>query len=331
MHSHFISSFTFTRSSLIQGPRMKSIITTLMRSMRPSASPSRCFTSLIPRHLRVLDLTMTSGMSLYSQLSIEEGIFRCDHSTNCWLLINRLPPPHNEIVLGASGRPELWVNLSSCFTDKIPLLKRFSGGGTVFTDHNTIFLSFIFSAAAFTQIQLFPKPTLQLIADLYARVFNSSSFSSLPFQFLGNDFCFGSLKFVGNAQSITKQRFLTHSTVLWDYSAELMDRYILLPTRKKQPEYRQNRNHKAFLTTLKQNWSHQQKSLIDAHQRPESLLLNQFIKILHEDYGFSIEHVNVQQAIKVIDKTSYKSSLSFIEITEEMIKIQEEQRLNKDQ
>lgn len=49
------------------------------------------------------------------------------------------------------------------------------------------------------------------------------------------DYAFGSRKFGGNAQSITKNRWVHHTSFLWDYDVSNMD-YLKLPMRA--PEYR---------------------------------------------------------------------------------------------
>ena len=52
----------------------------------------------------------------------------------------------------------------------------------------------------------------------------------------------------GNAQAITKDGFLHHTSFLWDYDTYNMEEYLLLPT--KRPQYRHNRNHTNFLISL---------------------------------------------------------------------------------
>ena len=49
------------------------------------------------------------------------------------------------------------------------------------------------------------------------------------------DYCFGHVKFGGNAQAITKQRFLHHTSLLWDYQTERMK---LLKHPVRIPDYR---------------------------------------------------------------------------------------------
>jgi lipoate-protein ligase A len=312
-------------------------------SARSRSLIGRCFSSS-PR-LRVLDLTAYPQLTLFSQLALEESLYRTDASQSNWLLMNRFSSPHRCIVMGASGRPELWLNLANCHQDNIPIIKRFSGGGTVFTDHNTLFLSFIFSSHSFPGLQLFPKPTLQLIAQFYSSVFNTSSHahptlpqSSQPFLFLGNDFCFGNYKFAGNAQSIGKSRFLTHSSILWDYDIAAIERYLKIPIRDRQPEYRKNRGHGGFLTKLKDHWNPSLRlpgssAAADSSSilGPETVLMNRFVEVLQREHGFDIEYATLEQAEELIAqgrKTSeagnWQSSLSWIELNEEIIQKEQE-------
>ena len=49
------------------------------------------------------------------------------------------------------------------------------------------------------------------------------------------DYVFGHRKFGGNAQAITKDRWLHHTSFLWDYQ---QDRMALLKLPARAPEYR---------------------------------------------------------------------------------------------
>lgn len=56
------------------------------------------------------------------------------------------------------------------------------------------------------------------------------------------------MKFGGNAQAISRGRWLHHTSFLWDYSPERMN---LLLNPQKAPEYRFGREHKDFLVRLR--------------------------------------------------------------------------------
>uniref|UniRef100_A0A164UK26 BPL/LPL catalytic domain-containing protein n=1 Tax=Daucus carota subsp. sativus TaxID=79200 RepID=A0A164UK26_DAUCS len=62
-------------------------------------------------------------------------------------------------------------------------------------------------------------------------------------------YAFGNRKFGGNAQSITKNRWIHHTSFLWDYEINNMA-YLKLP--KRAPEYRLARNHLDFICCMKE-------------------------------------------------------------------------------
>jgi lipoate---protein ligase len=57
-----------------------------------------------------------------------------------------------------------------------------------------------------------------------------------------------SLKFSGNAQRRRKHFLLFHGTFLLQFDLALIDRFLRMPS--KEPDYRQRRSHKDFLTNL---------------------------------------------------------------------------------
>lgn len=144
--------------------------------------------------------------------------------------------------MGISGNPELLVDLPRVQKDQIPLLQRFSGGGTVVIDESTLLITFIFSKGALP-IAAFPEPILRWSAELYASAWQIPSFHLLE-----NDYLIENRKCGGNAQYIQKDRWLHHTSFLWDYKTENMS-YLLLPP--KRPKYRNDRPHEEFLCRLK--------------------------------------------------------------------------------
>lgn len=145
--------------------------------------------------------------------------------------------------MGISGNPPALLDLDRVKRDQIPVFQRFSGGGTVVVDENTLFITFIFSKDTLS-IPAFPEPILRWTADLYKNAWNIDQFDLRE-----NDYVIGHKKCGGNAQYIKKERWLHHTSFLWDYRPENMD-YLLLPS--KRPAYRANRSHQEFLCCLKE-------------------------------------------------------------------------------
>lgn len=144
--------------------------------------------------------------------------------------------------MGISGQPEALLHLPTVERDQIPVIKRFSGGGTVIVDENTLFITFII-AKKHLDVPAFPEPILRWSAELYSHAWQ------IPhFHLRENDYCIGEKKCGGNAQYIKKDRWLHHTSFLWDYAEENMN-HLRLPD--KRPKYRQDRSHANFLTRLK--------------------------------------------------------------------------------
>jgi lipoate---protein ligase len=185
---------------------------------------------------------------IFEQLQLEEALLRADERN--YLLINRGSP--RSIVLGLSGQPAYLLDLPRVRRDGIPVIQRFSGGGTVIVDEDTLFVSFILAKTALP-IEPFPEPILRWMADLYTNAWHLPGFTLQE-----NDYTIGSRKCGGNAQYIRKERWLHHTSFLWDYREANMD-YLLLPA--KRPAYRQDRPHTEFLCRLK-DFAPTQRTLI---------------------------------------------------------------------
>ncbi len=187
--------------------------------------------------LTFVDLT-NSVHSIANQLAIEEALLRVDMGN--WCLVNRGSVP--VVVMGISGKPQELLHLDQVETMGVPILRRYSGGGTVVVDKDTLFVSFIGNHSMLA-CPPFPCPIMKWSEGLYSPLFVDH-----PFQLRNNDYVIGSHKVGGNAQSLTKGRFVHHTTWLWDYHPDLMD---LLQVPMRQPDYRQGRDHGSFVTTLR--------------------------------------------------------------------------------
>jgi lipoate---protein ligase len=144
--------------------------------------------------------------------------------------------------MGISGQPDQLLDFSK--TKNIPVIKRFSGGGTVIVDETTLFVTFIM-AKKDVDTAPFPEPILRWSADLYTSAWNIPGFHLRE-----NDYCIGDKKCGGNAQYMRKDRWIHHTSFLWDYKPENMDTLLLPP---KRPAYRQDRSHDDFLCRLNEH------------------------------------------------------------------------------
>lgn len=117
------------------------------------------------------------------------------------------------ILLGKNQNAWKQVNLDYVKEREILLVRRASGGGTVFCDLGNINFSFIenHGTEKVNNYRLFTKPILEVLNQM-----------GIPAQFSGrNDLTIDGKKFSGNAQYRKKDRLLHHGTLL--FSADLKD------------------------------------------------------------------------------------------------------------
>jgi lipoate-protein ligase A len=196
-----------------------------------------------------INLLRLCNVPILEQLRIEEGLLRTD--TENWLIINEGSP--KSIVMGISGNPSTLIDEEKVTQDQIPLIQRFSGGGTVFVDEDTLFTTFIFQKEIHP-FPPYPKEILHWVGGFFKEALPLKEFTIRD-----NDFTLGEKKIGGNAQYIRKDRWLHHTTFLWDFDPRNMEYLLHPPT---EPSYREGRLHSDFITKIKPHLSKQ--AMLDA-------------------------------------------------------------------
>lgn len=228
-----------------------------------------------------LNYLKIKNVPILQQLQLEEALLRTD-STN-WCLINEGSPP--AIVMGISGKADSLIHFELLNKNPIPVIRRFSGGGTVVVDEQTIFITLICNSEAI-KIPSFPNQILCWNGNLYKHPLRKSNFKIAE-----NDYAIGHKKFGGNAQYICKGRWLHHSTLLWDYTPERMS---LLKMPQKTPAYREDRTHEDFLCRL------------DSILESKSAFYQDFISSLSNH--FQLKPVSYLEAASFLERPHRKST-----------------------
>ena len=222
------------------------------------------------------------------QLRLEETLFRANDEN--WAIVND-GAPRRAIVLGISGKPHRLIDVAAAHEDDVLVIKRFTGGGTVVVDADTQFVSLVMNGDAIPNVPLFPRPLMRWTGDLYGGVVGTNDdtgvFRDLPnWRLHQDDYVVETrselasndrddrvdrvdargdeprsfLKVGGNAQSISKTRFVHHTSFRWDFDVATRTKYLAVPA--KQPAYRENRAHEAFLAPLSR-WMADRNALRD--------------------------------------------------------------------
>jgi len=186
-----------------------------------------------------INVLALENIPIYEQLQLEEALLRAGDENYC--IINHKSPP--AIVMGISGKREELIDEVHFAKRPIPIIRRFSGGGCVLINPETLFLTFICNRHD-VDIGTCPKRLLGWTEEILKPCFQEKAF-----HVQANDYAIGDKKFGGNAQYFAKNRWLHHTSILWNYSVDEM-RVLKMPP--KVPEYRQGRSHSDFLICLNQ-------------------------------------------------------------------------------
>ena len=235
--------------------------------------------------LRVIKL---DGMPILEQLQLEEALLRTTDQNFC--LINYNSPP--AIVMGISQISDEVIDLQAHAACPIPIIKRYSGGGTVVIEPTTVLVTLILNHEVIPTLP-FPKDVLKWTEDLY-----KPAFQALPFALKENDYVIGHLKCGGNAQYFAKSRIVHHTSFVWDYTDTHMK---LLKMPPKMPSYREGRTHQDFLYRLNSSYSSQ----VAFSQN----ILNAL------SHKFSLEDQKVEHALSYLN-VSHRRSTTLVETYE---------------
>ncbi|MDX9947687.1 MAG: lipoate--protein ligase [Bacteroidales bacterium] len=142
----------------------------------------------------------------YFNLAADEFLLRNSDDEYFLLSINK-----RSVITGKHQIPHREADTRFVTVHGIPVIRRISGGGTVFHDSGNLNFSFILNSSEGKQID-FMKYTLPVISFLASL--------GIEARFEGkNDLKVGGLKISGNAEHIYRNRVLHHGTLL--FSADL--------------------------------------------------------------------------------------------------------------
>ncbi len=143
----------------------------------------------------------------YFNLAVEEVLLKNSRDEYLILGINDA-----SVIIGKHQVAHREADTTFVLSNRIPVIRRISGGGTVFHDKGNLNFSFIMHSESGKQVD-FPKYTRPVIDFLLSNGINA--------RFEGkNDIKTDGLKISGNAEHVYRNRVLHHGTLLFDSSLD---------------------------------------------------------------------------------------------------------------
>lgn len=145
----------------------------------------------------------------FLNLALEEYFLKNSNDDFIILGINR-----PSVIIGKHQSPHKEVNTRYLYNNQIPVIRRITGGGTVFHDHGNINFSFIRQSESGKQVnfRLYTTPVIDFLAS-----------HGVEAKFEGkNDIKTDGFKISGNAEHVFRNRVLHHGTLLFNASLDVL-------------------------------------------------------------------------------------------------------------
>lgn len=150
------------------------------------------------------------------------------------------------IVLGRVGNPAADIHVNRVLRDRVPVLRRSSGGGTVLQGKGCLNYTLVLSKEH-PEIRDLRRSYQFILGHIIAALKNcaiESAFRPLSDIALAAN----NKKVSGNAQKRSKKFILHHGTLLYQFDLKKIEEYLAMPN--DIPEYRQNRAHLDFVANI---------------------------------------------------------------------------------
>jgi len=158
-------------------------------------------------------------------------------------------PTETCIVMGKSNNPADSLFTENVLADSIPVYKRLSGGETVVLSNKMIIISIVVKQTDFKSGKSYFKDyNTKIITALKVLGIIDLGYNGI------SDITINDRKILGSSIYQNKDVVFYHAVLNVGESALLIDKYLKHP--KREPDYRKNRSHGDFVTSLaKENYS----------------------------------------------------------------------------
>src|SRR4051812_29574332 len=190
--------------------------------------------------MTAIDLTLASPQE---NLALDEALLDAAENGVSGPMLRFYEPKEYFVVAGYGNRIGTEVNREFCAANRIPILRRCSGGGTVLQGPGVLNYTLILQAEAGSPCANVPGAN-QFIMERNRDAVRSVSGSGEVMIEGCSDLTLGGRKFSGNAQRRRQKFLLFHGTFLLGMDLGMIEQALRTPS--KQPKYRDGRAHGDF-------------------------------------------------------------------------------------
>jgi lipoate-protein ligase A len=209
-----------------------------------------------PGPLRLLDVTLPTAAE---NVALDEALLRTIDETDGEPLLRLWELDRYAVVVGRSNHVERNVHVEACRRDGVPIVRRFSGGGTVLLGPGALVFSLFLRKEHGPHLANIDAATTLVLDRVLAPL--RRCVASLERQG-DSDLAADGVKVSGNSQRWLRTWFLHHGTLLYDFDVSRIERYLTPPER--EPTYRHGRSHNEFVRNLPLAKNRLQEMLIES-------------------------------------------------------------------
>lgn len=159
----------------------------------------------------------------------------------CW------EAPELAVVLGRGNKAATEVYEERCKAENIPILRRRGGGGTVVLSPGVLVISLVIRVKQRYHFQEYFWQINEYIIEALAK----AGLTELEQQGI-SDICLRQRKILGSSMYRSKEILFYTASLMVSNDLQLLERYLKHPS--KEPDYRQGRKHRDFVTTIRQEY-----------------------------------------------------------------------------
>ena len=192
--------------------------------------------------MKLLDLTLESPRE---NVALDEALLETADETGHGEVLRLWEPLQPMVVLGRSTRVNDEVQRDFCQQHGISITRRSSGGASIVTGPGCLMYAVVLSFDTYPAARMIDEAHRTVLEPLTAALRELDPRTERRGT---SDLALDDQKFSGNSLRCRRTHFLYHGTILYNFPLPLVAQ--ALATAPRQPEYRQGRDHEAFITNF---------------------------------------------------------------------------------